>query len=295
MWGTHQCTYADFYNGFNKSFDESNVYKYQCLDDLSRPLEGIYTSRVFSYYEFDVYAKNNSKELLDKIEKYLIENDCKLQIYYIDKTIDIDDYKDPVKGYLETFFIQINPTLSIRINIYFMNQHLYDDDSFILFMNSPNDDETELCSLYSRYEEYSLFQGLNRTNASSDYLNWVKLFFKADTRKTDVKRKYQNIMEFYANASSLLIAFYEILLIIFSFINTFYAELSLSKKLFFFKEMNENNININKYSSRINNLLSQTNNNNKRIISPSSNIFSDNSNNIENNYERNSSKNRYQK
>ena len=300
--GTHQCTYTDFYNEFNKSFDESSVYNYKCLDDLSRPLEGIYTSPVFSYYEFDVYAKNNSKELLDKIEKYLIENDCKLQIYYIDKTIDIDDYKAPIKSYLETDFIQINPTLSIRRNMYFMNQHLYDDDSFISLMNSPNDEETELSSLYSRYEEYSLFQGLNRTDSSSDYLNWVKLFFRADTRKTDVKRQYQNIMEFYADASSLLIAFYEILLIIFYFINTFYAELSLSKKIFFFKEINENNININKYSSRINNLLSQINeeskfqnfhrrfNNNKRIISPSSNVFSDNSNNNENNYGRNSSK-----
>ena len=303
--GTHQCTYTDFYNDFNKSFYESGVYNYKCLDDLSRPLEGIYTSSVFSYYEFDVYAKNNSKELLDKIEKYLIENDCKFQIYYIDKTIDIDDYKDPIKSYLETDFIQINPTLSIRRNMYFMNQHLYDDDSFISLMHSPNDEETELSSLYSRYEEYSLFQGLNRTNASSDYLNWVKLFFRADTRKTDVKRQYQNIMEFYADASSLLIAFYEILLIIFYFINTFYAELSLSKKLFFFKEINENNININKYSSRINTLLSQITeesniqniqnfhcrfNNNKRKISPSSNVFSDNSNNIENNYERNSSK-----
>ena len=303
--GTHHCTYNDFYNDFNKSFDESGVYKYKCLDDLSRPLEGIYTSSVFSYYEFDVYAKNNSKELLDKIEKYLIQNDCKFQIYYIDKTIDIDDYKDPIKSYLETDFIQINPTLSIRRNMYFMNQHLYDDDSFISLMHSPNDEETELSSLYSRYEEYSLFQGLNRTNASSDYLNWVKLFFRADTRKTDVKRQYQNIMEFYADASSLLIAFYEILLIIFYFINTFYAELSLSKKLFFFKEINENNININKYSSRINTLLSQINeesniqniqnfhcrlNNNKRKISPSSNVFSDNSNNIENNYGRYSSK-----
>ena len=49
-------------------------------------------------------------------------------------------------------------------------------------------------------------------------------------------------MEFYADASSLLIGFYEILIIIFSFINNFYAELSLSKKIFFFKELNHNNL-----------------------------------------------------
>ena len=256
-------------------------------------MEGIYTSPVFSYYEFDVISKNNSVELLDKIEKYLIENDCKLQIYYIDKTIDIDDYENPIKSYLETDFIQLNPTLSTRRNIYFMNQHLYDDDSFISLITDENNEEKQLSSIYSRYEEYSLYQGLNRTNSSSDYLNWAKVFFRADTRKVDVKRKYQGIMEFYADASSLLITFYQILLIIFNCINTFYAELSISKKIFFFKELDENNLNFQIQSKRINKLLSQTNkeslqypnfqkrkiNNNKRTI----NDFSNNSNNAEKN------------
>jgi len=111
-----------------------------------------------------------------------------------------------------------------------MNQHLFDEDSLILVFNNENDVESQLSSLYSRYEEYSLYQGLNRTNTSSDYLNWAKLFFRADTRKTDVKRKYQNLMEFYADASCLLVGIYEILIIMINFINNFYAQLSLSKK-----------------------------------------------------------------
>ena len=264
--GTHQCTHEDFFNDYNKSFDESSVYNYQCLDDFSKPMQGIYTSSVFSYYEFDVYAKNNSKELLDKIDNYLIEKDCKLQIYYIDKTIDVDDYKDPVKGYLQAFFIQINPTLSTRRNIYFMNQHLYDDDAYIWQIDEQNNEEkSKISSLYSRYEEYSLYQGLNRTNSSSDYLNYVKIFFRADTRKTYVKRRYQNFMEFYADASSLLMACYEILIIIFNYINTFYAELSLSKKIFFFKELNDNHLDIYKHSKKIEDLFSLSKNDSQNI------------------------------
>ena len=266
LMGTHQCTHEDFFNDYNKSFDESSVYNYQCLDDFSKPMQGIYTSSVFSYYEFDVYAKNNSKELLDKIDNYLIEKDCKLQIYYIDKTIDVDDYKDPVKGYLQAFFIQINPTLSTRRNIYFMNQHLYDDDAYIWQINAQNnEEESKISSLYSRYEEYSLYQGLNRTNSSSDYLNYVKIFFRADTRKTYVKRRYQNFMEFYADASSLLMACYEILIIIFNYINTFYAELSLSKKIFFFKELNDNHLDIYKHSKKIEDLFSLSKNDSQNI------------------------------
>ena len=290
---THRCTYADFYNDFNKSFDDSKVDSYQCLNDLSRSIEGIFASPVFSYYEFNVNAKNDSKELLDKIEKYLIENDCKLQIFYIDKTIDIDDYKDPIKSYLESDFIQLNPTLSTRRNMYFMNQHLYDEDSYNFVFNNQNNDESQLSSIYSRYEEYSLYQGLNRTNTSSDYLNWVKLFFRADTRKTDVKRKYQNLMEFYADASCLLMGFYEILIVIINFINNFYAEVSLSKKIFFFKELTHNNLNINKYPKRINDLILKTDPNEKHLKLHNnffprknnnlpSNVYPNNSNNLQN-------------
>ena len=113
-------------------------------------------------------------------------------------------------------------------------------------------------------------------------------------------------MKFYADASSLLIAFYEILLIIFNCVNTFYAELSISKKIFFFKELDFNNLNLQKYSKRINNLLSEINkvskeskylnfkkqkiNKNRRNISPHSNSFSDCSNNIEKNSRGNNSR-----
>ena len=32
--GAHLCTYADFFNSFNKSFDDSKVYSYQCLEEI---------------------------------------------------------------------------------------------------------------------------------------------------------------------------------------------------------------------------------------------------------------------
>ena len=301
---THSCTYADFYNDFNKVFDDSKIYNYQCLDDLSRTIEGIYASPIFSYYEFNVNAKNNSKQLLDKIESFLIQNDCKLQIYYVDNTIDIDDYKNPIKSYIETDFIQLNPTLSKRKNIYFMNQHLYDDDYWIWFFNDQTDLETQLTSIYSRYEEYSLYQGLNRTNNSSDYLNWAKLFFRADTRKIYVKRKYQKVMEFYADASSLLDGVFRVLLIIFSYFNSFYAELSLSKKIFFFKELNDYNYNINNNSKKVNDLLLECNSNknqnsstietnyiNIRRVNSSSNVFARNVLRKDNTIEKSQKKN----
>ena len=237
--GSHPCTKEDFYNKFNETFEASHIENYLCFDDPSVTIEGIWTSDIFSYYQIEVNAKNNSRELLDKIDDYLLQNDCKLQIYYSDNTIDIADYKDPIKSYVEASFIQINPTLSIRRNIYFMNQYLYDDD----FLVSVFHDDRELNrkrTLFSRTEEYSLFQGLKRHNNSTDYLNFVKVFVRADTKKTEVKRKYQKISEFYADASSLLLTIFNILIIMFSFLNKFWGEQYLKNILFFFQDLNLN-------------------------------------------------------
>ena len=109
MLDVHKCTKLDFYNRYDEAFDGSSIYNYQCLNDNSKRIEGIFTSPIFSYYEFDVYAKNNSKELLDKNNNYLSEKDCKLQIYYSDNTVDITDYNNPIRSYVEAIFIQLNP------------------------------------------------------------------------------------------------------------------------------------------------------------------------------------------
>ena len=257
MLKTHKCTKADFYNKFDETFDGSYIYNYQCLDDNSQTLEGIFTSPIFAYYEFDVYAKNNSKELLDKIDFYLTENDCKLQMYYSDNTVDISDYEDPIKSYVEAAFIQLNPTLSIRRNYYFMNQHLYDDD-YLFWVFGDEDSAKYVKTIFSRYEEYSLFQGVERKNTSSDYLNYAKVFIRADTKRTEVKRKYQKVMEFYADASSLLIALYEVLNIIFNYINNFWSEQELSKRIFLFKDLEESRLKVKKRTTQIQKLIEIT-------------------------------------
>ena len=229
----HYCTYDDFYNKYNDSFNYLGLAQFQCLDDYDRTIEGIYSDRIFSYYEFTLRSKNKTKENYEQIYEYLSKNDCKLEIYYTDITIDLENYKEPIKPFINSIFIQLNPTLNIKRNIYFMNQYLYDDDSLIAIFEEerePNQIET----LFSRYEEYALFKGSKFDENNTEY---AKIFLRADTKKTIIKRTYQKFTEFYADVSALLIALYEILIIIFSYINNFYAEESVTKKLFFFKEL----------------------------------------------------------
>ena len=63
-------------------------------------------------------------------------------------------------------------------------------------------------------------------------------------------------MEFYADSSSLLIGLYEILIIVFGYINTFYAEYSISNKLFLFKEIEGAHFDVSKNIPRIKMIMS---------------------------------------
>ena len=232
---THKCTYADFYNEYNDTFDILNLQNLECLDKKNHVIEGIFTDETFSYYEFTVLTKADTKENSDLIDYYLKENDCKFVLYYTDISFDLDNYKAPIKPFINQIFIQLDPTLFLKMNTYFMNQYFRDDDYLIFNF----DEEKPITrTLYSREELYWTYKGLDRnTLKPSGYKNYMKLYIRADTAKTEIKRKYQKLMEFYADASSLLIAIYEIIAIILTFVNKFYENYSISKKLFLFKEV----------------------------------------------------------
>ena len=250
----HYCEYKDFYNEYNDSMDYLGLNQFQCLDDYERSIEGIFSDHIFSYYEFAVLNKNKTKENFDAIYQYLSQNDCKLVIYYTDITIELTDYEEPIKPFLNSIFIQLNPTLDVKRNIYFMNQYLFDDD-FMFAVFSGDEKPKQIETLFSRYEEYALYMGLDY---NPNNLEYAKVFIRADTKKTIIKRTYQKLTEFYADASSLLIALYEILIIIFSYINNFYAEQSITKRLFFYKELGLKNFNFQKRYKQIFELVSLT-------------------------------------
>ena len=113
---------------------------------------------------------------------------------------------------------------------------------------------------------------MNRYSTKPDeYTHYSKMYIRADLKKVIIKRKYQKFMEFYADASSLLIAIYELLTLIFNYINTFYGHHSVSKKIFFFKELeNTEHFNILKRTESIKELIKITDvkkSNSKNVLS----------------------------
>ena len=252
---THQCNYADFYNEYNDTFDFMSLSQFECLDKIDNSIQGIYTDEVFRYYEFSVVSKNDSVELFRTIDKYLTEQDCRLELYYTDITIDLNNYNSPIKPYINSVFIQLNPTLFLKMNVYFKNQY-FNDDNFLLFVFDEEEEKTTIHTLFSRLEDYSLYKGLNRgVDLPYNNINYANIYIRADTSKTIIKRKYQKVMEFYADSSSMLIALFELLYIVFCFVNRFYADHSLAKRIFFFKEAKNRHFDINRKSYKIKNLI----------------------------------------
>ena len=71
-------------------------------------------------------------------------------------------------------------------------------------------------TLFSRYEEYSLYLGLEFNENSTEY---AKVFIRADTKRTIIKRTYQKLTEFAANMSSLFSQIYLLLFITVTYLN----------------------------------------------------------------------------
>ena len=253
---THSCNYEDFYNKFNDSVDYLQLNKYHCFDKKNSIIKGIYTDEIFTYYQFTVSAKNDSVSHFQKIDDYLLRNDCKLQFYYTDNSFDLTDYANPAKPYINVFFLQLSPILFLKTNIFFMNQYFV-DDRWLIF--NEGNEKSNSTSLFSRIEEYSLYKGLNRGEVKPNgYQNYANIYVRADTKKTEIKRKYEKLTEFFAGFSSLFVVSFNLLNIILNYINNFYAEHSIIKRIFYFKDIEFNKFDSFKKQNQIKKLISLT-------------------------------------
>ena len=233
----HYCNMEDFHNKYDKPISE----KLFCINPEYTP-EGIYTEDKFSYYTISVLSKyEKNKTHNDIINDYLIENDCKLQFYYTDIEIDLTNKDGPFSSFLNSMFLQLNPTVIQKKNIYYANYHLTDDYKIIRI--GSNDPKPVIKTGFSRIEDYSLYKGLDRINLDDNEDNkyYAKIYIRADNRKIDIRRRYQDLMEFYADTSGLLLSIFWILGVILASYDRIVTNHSISKRLFYFEGIKNNN------------------------------------------------------
>ena len=241
----NQCKKEDFIKPDTNSSILENIEKFKCFDkdDLKASPEGIYTDNIFSYYTITVKSKYPNNKTYDNIiDEYLTKNDCKLQFYYTDIRLDLGNYDKPFSYIINSMFLQLNPSLIQKKNIFYMNYHLENDTR--LFQLTIKDQVQRIETGLSRVEDYAEYKGINRTiRGYGNDNSYAKIYIRADNRKIIIKRKYQDLLEFYAEKSSLWLSVYWILGFLFALYNRENANHSISKRLFYFEGIKENKFN----------------------------------------------------
>ena len=120
-----KCTKENFPDIHGNALEDLKINKLECVDlknlmSLSYIPKGIYTEDEFFYYSISIDLKKNDDSKFNKtIYEFLIENNCKLQFYYTDITLNLSDYSSPNSTFINSMFLQLNPTL-IQKKIYFI-------------------------------------------------------------------------------------------------------------------------------------------------------------------------------
>ena len=216
-------------NNFNNIMHNINITNYKCTK-TEKEIEGIYTDKKFLYYKITVVS--NKKENITNIKNFFEKNECKFQFYYIDYIFDLDNYSNPIEPILNSLFIQINPEKDTKKNVFFIKYHFKNEDKLIDFPFSNSEEENVKVG-FSRTEDYDIE---NETLNENKTKNYTTLYLRADNKKTKIIRKYQNLLDFYAESTSFWIGIFESLNFFFTIYKGFLTKLSMSKKLFFFAE-----------------------------------------------------------
>ena len=153
--------------------------------------------------------------------------------------MDLSNKLNPNTIFLNSLFLQLDPTVIQKKNVFYMNYHLYDDDSFI-HVGLDKEKSKDIIG-FSRVEDYSVYIGENRYySENKDKYVYAKLYIRVDNKKIVIKRRYQDFMEFYADTSALLLSLFWILGVLFAYYDKTVADYSISKKLFDFEGIKGN-------------------------------------------------------
>jgi len=149
---------------------------------------------------------------------------------------------------LNEIFLQLDPDLDLRMNNYFMNEY-FESDNELFF---PGKSSQKINNLFSRMEQYFLHKTDTEENS------YAKIYIRADTKRMEVRRKYQTLMEFFADTFSFWGNLFFICEIIFNAYNRVSLNFFIENELLYFKEKENMHFNISENSRRIHELLKLT-------------------------------------
>ena len=229
------CKHSDFFNEYNTSFDSLGLSALYCPDFSNESIHGMYSDENFSYYEIGIRAKSikDTSYYINLFTNY----DCKLMLYYLNVGTNIYDFKNPITKAIDVQFIQLSPVEYNKLNIYFQLIKFDSDESFFF---EPY--KTKYYVDYSRNEIYNVYKGDDRLEIKGrDYDHFATMYLRADTQRKLVSRRYLKFHEFIANTYGIINAFQFLISLFIVQLNLFYSHQSVIKKIFYIKDINNQN------------------------------------------------------
>lgn len=224
-----KCTYENFNNEFNETFDTVGLDNYYCLKDRNFTIQGIYSDPIFQYIQIALQAKDETEELFEKI-KVILSEECDFNMYIMDAAFDLSNYKKPIHRFLLSQYINLKFPELMKRNTYFRLQQF---DSYENYLFDTH--ETLYTIGAGTNDLYSVTKGEDRqVTKKSDYQTFAKIYLRAGQQRNIIERRYQKITEYAANISSLLSVVLIIMFVILNFINRFYANEAVMTKIFQF-------------------------------------------------------------
>ena len=228
-----KCEKKDFYDEFNKNFDENSLDSLFCPENFDYIINGTYTETIFSYFDLTFESNCMDEKCFNELIQLFLSNECQIVIYYIDTYINVNDYKKPIKRFLSEQFLVLKPDEELKMNLYFKIKSFDSYENYIL-----DNHKTKYFLGFSSYETYSVKKGYDRY-INKDYIYeynvLAKIYIRSASIYTIIERKYMKLTEFAAQITSLISTVLLILFLIISRINMFYGYQSIIEKIFQFK------------------------------------------------------------
>ena len=221
------CDINDFDYDVNDTFYNIKLNKFYCPiinDTTNYTLEGLYTDKYFKFIEIIFKLNEYSKNHLDELKEFMINNPVEMIIYLMDSSIDYENRKNPISKYMN----EINKWLDFEnrkeTQISFSEVEFEDDQHY--YLNSIN--KRSLANLDSIVDSFRFIKKHN--NLGDDILG--TFIIKASYRKIKFKRIYQKLPNFLAQISGLIEFSYLISFIIVKFLDKNLIDKIIIKKMF---------------------------------------------------------------
>ena len=214
----------------NKFFEMHKIANFSCIkEDEEVQIEGTFTDDIFTYVEISFLIHNLTNLSLQS--QYLNKNVLKLNLYWPDTTIDVDNYQNPLSQFLRTHlsFLDFNRFQKVNIDLSILD---FSTDDNIILANPQN-------SSFVSYKEevrYDLIIPDRKKIEGNNAYVITKIYIRSSTTIFVIGRIYQKLSTFLANYAGLMSNCLLGLYIFVSFLNKFWSEQEVMNNILKFRE-----------------------------------------------------------